>query len=189
MAGSPLAQPPKWAEQQECQTNLLPGLGEPSRELALRGARFEAETALGRSSPISLSRKTKKEYGKAWANAVEMRFVDASLRCRMFESFLFFALPTESRMTNVSTLQRQDSDSGRNSHYADTTRSKDSCAQTATRPKQPRCRNSVGSWFALALCPQPGLKFGLPLFFEPSAAASRRSCGLKTRSSRGFFKQ
>ena len=93
MAGSPLAQPPKWAEQQECQTNLLPGLGEPSRELALRGARFEAETALGRSSPISLSRK-KKEYGKAWANAVEMRFVNARLRCRMFEiTASFFRAP------------------------------------------------------------------------------------------------
>ena len=94
MAGSPLAQPPKWAEQQECQTNLLPGLGEPSRELALRGARFEAETALGRSSPISLSRKKKKEYGKGWANAVEMRFVNASLRCRMFEiTASFFRAP------------------------------------------------------------------------------------------------
>ena len=72
MAGSPLAQPPKWAEQQECQTNLLPGLGEPSRELALPGARFEAETALGRSSSISLSRKEelRQSLGQRGGNAV-----------------------------------------------------------------------------------------------------------------------
>ena len=73
MAGSPLAQPPKWAEQQECQTNLLPGLGEPSRELALRGARFEAETPLGRSNPISPSRKKKgirQSLGQRGGNAV-----------------------------------------------------------------------------------------------------------------------
>ena len=72
MAGSPLAQPPKWAEQQECQKILLPGLGEPSRELALPGARFEAETALGRSSSISLSRKEgiRQSLGQRGGNAV-----------------------------------------------------------------------------------------------------------------------
>ena len=92
MAGSPLAQPPKWAEQQECQTNLLPGLGEPSRELALPGKRFEAKQPWAEAAQSVLA--AKKNYGKAWANAVEMRFVDASLRCRMFESFfVFFRAP------------------------------------------------------------------------------------------------
>ena len=88
MAGSPLAQPPKWAEQQECQTNLLPGLGEPSRELALRGARFEAETALGRSSSLKVSRT--EGCCNAWANAAEMRLANAGLRFRMLEIAVSF---------------------------------------------------------------------------------------------------